>query len=173
MYKAEQKVYEINGIKFGGQIGENPIVLIGSIFYKNHKILKNPKEGIFDKKAAGDLINSQEEISEKTGLPHAIDIGAESPDALIKFIDFVSNTTNALILPDGPTPDVSIPAIKHIGEVGLSERVLYNSIDPHSPEEELMAIKDAKITSSIMLAFHSKYVFPKKKIRSSLLPHLS
>lgn len=164
-YKKSQKVFEIKGVKFGGLIGENPIVLIGSIFYKDHSILKDPKKGDFDKKRAEELIHAQEIISEKTGLPHAIDIGAEHADALIKYVDWVSNITDAIILPDGPTPDVAIPALKHIGEVGLSDRVIYNSIDPHSPEEELNAIKDAEIKASVILAFHSKYIFPNKKLQ--------
>ncbi|MHA1379025.1 MAG: tetrahydromethanopterin S-methyltransferase subunit H family protein [Candidatus Helarchaeota archaeon] len=164
-YETPQKVFEVNGIKFGGAIGENPIVLIGSIFYKNHSILEDPKKGTFDKKKAEQLINTQEEISDKTGLPQAIDIGAETSDALIKYVDFVSNVTDVTLLPDGPTPDVAIPALKHIGEIGLSDRIIYNSVDPHSPDAELNAIRDAKIKASIMLAFHSKYIFPKKKIK--------
>ncbi|NVM02747.1 MAG: tetrahydromethanopterin S-methyltransferase subunit H [Candidatus Helarchaeota archaeon] len=163
-YETPQKVFEINGIKFGGKVGETPIVLIGSIFYKNHKILEDPKKGVFDKKRAETLINAQEEISDKTGLPHVIDIGAEYPEAIIKYIDFVSNITDATFCPDGPTPEINIPAVNHISEIGLSDRVIYNSIDPHTKDEVLNAIKNAKIKASIMLTFHSKYIFPDKKI---------
>ncbi len=164
-YETPQKIFEINGIKFGGKVGETPIVLIGSIFYKNHNILEDPKKGIFDKKKAESLINAQEEISDKTGLPHVIDIGAEYSEAIIKYIDFVTSITDATFCPDGPTPEINIPAVNHIGEVGLSDRVIYNSIDPHTKEEELNAIKNAKITSAILLTFHSKYIFPAKKVK--------
>lgn len=164
-FNTPQKVFEINGIKFGGQLGENPIVLIGSIFYRNHKILEDPKRGVFDKEKAENLINAQDEISEKTGLPSAIDIGAENPEVLCKYIDFVTNLTNAIILPDGPTAEVRVPALKHIEEVGLSDRVIYNTIDPHTEQNELIAIDNAGIKAAILLAFHSKYIFPDKKIK--------
>jgi len=36
MLKAKQKIFEIGGVKVGGQPGEVPTVLIGSIFYLGH-----------------------------------------------------------------------------------------------------------------------------------------
>lgn len=34
----EQIVIEIGGVKVGGELGENPTVMIGSIFYKGDKL---------------------------------------------------------------------------------------------------------------------------------------
>ncbi len=169
LFETEQKIAEICNIKIGGQIGENPLFLIGSIFYKarTKKVLKNSKTGEFDREIAEDLINKQIEIADKTGLSHGFDVGggAETSDALIKLVEFVAENTDAPILPGGPSPDIRIPAIKHFGEIGLTERVIYNSIDPNVNDDELNAIKDAKIKSAILLAFHSRFIWPSDKLK--------
>jgi len=51
-FEREQKVFDIGGIKVGGQAGEYPTVLIGSIFYDRHKIVSDETKGEFDKKQA-------------------------------------------------------------------------------------------------------------------------
>ncbi|NHI92363.1 MAG: tetrahydromethanopterin S-methyltransferase subunit H [Candidatus Lokiarchaeota archaeon] len=168
LFKTEQKVYEVSGVKIGGQIGENPMLLIGSIFYqtKSKKILKDPKTGEIDKEVSEDLINQQIDISEKTGVPHGFDVGGgvETPDALVKVVEFVANKTNAPILPDGASAEIRIPAIKRLGEIGLSNRFIYNTIDANATAEELNAIKESKISSAILLAFHSKNIWPEQKL---------
>ncbi|MFA4934691.1 MAG: tetrahydromethanopterin S-methyltransferase subunit H, partial [Candidatus Methanoperedens sp.] len=44
-FAREQKVIDIGNVKIGGQVGENPTVLIPTIFYDGHKIVdaKNNK----------------------------------------------------------------------------------------------------------------------------------
>jgi len=37
----KQEVFDIGGVKIGGQPGELPTVLIGSIFHEGHKIVKD------------------------------------------------------------------------------------------------------------------------------------
>jgi tetrahydromethanopterin S-methyltransferase subunit H len=78
-----RRVFEVGGVKIGGQPGELPTVLIGSLFHEGHKIVIDRKLGIFDKRKAERLVRMQEEISEKTGVPCMHDIVAENPGALI------------------------------------------------------------------------------------------
>jgi tetrahydromethanopterin S-methyltransferase subunit H len=42
-FKAEQKIFDIGGVKFGGQPGEVPTVLIGSMFYFGQKNITRKK----------------------------------------------------------------------------------------------------------------------------------
>ena len=51
-FETEQKVCEVGGVKFGGQPGEYPTVLIGSIFYAKQRMVKDSMKGDFDKKQA-------------------------------------------------------------------------------------------------------------------------
>ncbi|MFX0116019.1 MAG: tetrahydromethanopterin S-methyltransferase subunit H, partial [Candidatus Hodarchaeota archaeon] len=96
-YEKEQTIIKIGNIEIGGQPGELPTVLIGTLFYKGHKIVRDPQRGIFDKMSTETLINRQEEFSDKTGSPHMFDIVGESAEALIKELDFVASVSNAPI----------------------------------------------------------------------------
>lgn len=46
-FTAEQKVFDIAGVKVGGKPGENPSVLIGSMFFRGHKIVSDPRIGSY------------------------------------------------------------------------------------------------------------------------------
>jgi len=156
LFKADQSILEIAGLKIGGQPGQLPTVMIGSIFYHGDKNVLDEKKGVFDHKKAEDTIRAEEEISDKTGNPRILDVCASWPEALPKYIDFVASATNGPFSIDGTTADVRIAGAKYVEEAGLSERAIYNSISPHTQNEEIFAIKDAKIKSAIMLALNSK-----------------
>ena len=57
MFETEsgQKVAEIGNIKIGGETSEYPFVLIGSVFYHGHKVVKDERTGEFEPGAAADL----------------------------------------------------------------------------------------------------------------------
>ncbi|HDI01205.1 MAG TPA: tetrahydromethanopterin S-methyltransferase subunit H, partial [Candidatus Bathyarchaeota archaeon] len=97
---------EIAGIRLGGPVGKNPTVLIGTIFYHGHKIVRDPNEGVFDVGRAEELIAMQEELSDRTGNPCMVDVLASSPRAMVRFLDFVADRTDRPILIDGTTAKV-------------------------------------------------------------------
>ena len=152
----EQKIFEIGGVKIGGQPGELPTVLIGSLFHEGHKIVKDRRLGIFDKKKAERLIRMQDEMSNETGVPCMLDIVAEYPEALIRYIDFVSEVTDAPFLINGPRMSVRIAAAKHAAEVGLKERAVYNSINYTLSKKEIDAIKETGLEAAIIQAFNPR-----------------
>jgi len=47
-FRKEQKIFEVGKAKIGGQLGELPTVLTGSIFHEGHRMVKNENLGIFD-----------------------------------------------------------------------------------------------------------------------------
>ena len=163
-FEKEQNVYDIAGVKVGGQPGENPTVLVGSIFYAKQRIVKDSMKGDFDKKQAEALIKKQEELSEKTGNPTILDVVGDTPEALTKYIDFVSDITDAPFLVDGPSSVVRIPVMKHVMDVGLGDRAIYNSIEYHWKKEEIDEIKRLGVESSIVMGFNPRDPFPKGKI---------
>jgi len=160
----EQKIFEIGGVKIGGQPGELPTVLIGSLFHEGHKIVKDRRLGIFDKKKAERLIRIQEEMSNKTGVPCMLDIVAEYPEALIKYIDFVSEVTDVPFLINGPRMSVRVAAARHAVEVGLKERAVYNSINYTLNREEIDAIRETELETAIIQAFNPRDPRPKGMI---------
>lgn len=155
-FDKEQKIFDISGVKIGGQPGQLPTVMIGSIFYFKQKILKNDKTGEFDKEQAEYLLRKEDEISKKTGNPRIVDVCASSAEAFPRIIDFVAETIDGPFTLDGITDGVRIAGAKYAGELGLSKRVVYNSISPNFTEDEITAIKEAKIKSAILLALNTK-----------------
>lgn len=58
-------------MKIGGQPGQLPTVMIGSIFYHKHRIVKDEKTGEFDKAKAEELLQVLDKlltITEKAGI---------------------------------------------------------------------------------------------------------
>ena len=155
-FEKEQSVFDIAGVKVGGQPGEYPTVLVPSIFYDGHKIVRNPIKGEFDKKQAEILINKLIELSGKTGNPFFLDVVGNTSEALVKYVDFVSDLTQSPFLVDGPSEQVRIPAMKHIKEMGLMGRAIYNSIDYHATDRELTSLKDLNVENAIVMAFDPK-----------------
>jgi len=155
-FKAEQKVFEIAGVKIGGVPGLNPTVLAGTIFYHGHKIVKDEKKGVFDKTEAERLIRLQEEFSEKTGNPCMVDVMAANPEAMRKYLEFVVEVTDKPIVIDGVTADIRIAGIEYASEIGFIDRVVYNSIVPEYRPEELEKIKETGLKAAVLLAFNTK-----------------
>ena len=160
----EQKIFEIKNIKIGGQPGELPTVLIGSLFHVGHKIVKDQKLGIFDKHKAETLIKIQEEMSEKTGNPYMLDIVGENSKALIKYIEFISGITDVPFLINGPDKNVRIAAAKYAIEIGLKDRAIYNSINYTLNDEEIKAIEEIGLKTAIIQAFNPRNPTPQGMI---------
>ena len=155
-----QEIFNIGGVRIGGQPGELPTVLVGSIFHKGQKIVKDRYLGIFDRVEAERLINVQEEMSNKTGVPCMLDIVGEASKALIKYIDFIASITNSPFLINGPNASVRVEAANYVKEVGLQDRAVYNSINYTLNEEEIKAIKETGLKAAIVQAFNPRNPYP-------------
>ena len=155
-FDTEQKVFDIGGVKIGGQPGQYPTAMIGSIFYHGDKAVLDEKNGTFNKEKIEALIQQAAEISEKTGNPNIIDVVGAWPDALVKYIDFVVDKTDSPFLIDGTTPEVRVAGIKHVKEVGLTDRALYNTIMPGYRQDEINALGEFSVKSAILLTFNPK-----------------
>ena len=154
VFEKEQVIHTIGGVKIGGNPGETPTVLGGTIFYSGHKIVSDSKKGVFDKESATSLIQTQDEMSALTGNPALIQIFSESEHALKKYIDFVSDLSNAPFLIDSTDPLVRITGLRHAEETGLLDRAIYNSLNVSATDEELDALGEVQPESAILLAFN-------------------
>lgn len=153
-------------MKVGGQPGQYPTVLIGSIFYRGHKIVKDGMKGIFDEDEAKALLDREAELSAETGNPFILDVLGESVEALVKYVEFVMKHSQAPFLLDSISPAVRMGALKELGkDPEIQKRLIYNSIEEHFSEEELAAIKDSGIKTAVILAFSKKALKPKARIK--------
>ncbi|MFB6183981.1 MAG: hypothetical protein ABEI96_05445 [Haloarculaceae archaeon] len=153
-FEKEQEVHDINGVKFGGQPGKYPTVLVGSLFYKGDDVLLDPETGEFDEDGAEEAIRKAEEMTDRTGNPAAIDCIGDSPEALKKHIEFCANTTDLPIFMDGPIPKIRAAAAKYAGEIGIEDQIIYNSIESSNKEidKEIEALQQSGIDAAVLLS---------------------
>ena len=100
-FETEQKVIQIGNVKLGGQPGENPIVMVGSVFYTAHKALLDEKTGKMDKALVEKELNDFAEIIDETQMQGIIDIIGGYPEALVKECEFVADIVDFPFLVDG------------------------------------------------------------------------
>jgi tetrahydromethanopterin S-methyltransferase subunit H len=151
-----QKVYEVGRVKIGGQPGELPTVLIGSIFWLGQKMVQDANKGIFDAKEAENIINKMQTWSDTTGIPFAFDIVGTTEDAFAKYIDFISKHSEAPLMLDAMSPKTRMAAAEMVKKMGLQENCIYNSFYKGVSKLEAEKVKESGIKASIVLADNPK-----------------
>lgn len=154
-FKAEQKTFDIGKVKIGGHPGQRPVVLIGSIFYNGHKIVTDQEKGEFDKAKAEELINQQDTLSDKTGNPCIVDVVLSFPSNT-KYLEFVASKTDSPMLLDGVTVRERLVGLDYVKEVGLQDRIIYDSFMPDYKEEEIEKFRESGVKSALLLASYMK-----------------
>jgi tetrahydromethanopterin S-methyltransferase subunit H len=151
-FATQQKVYEVGRVKVGGQPGELPTFLIGSIFWLGQKMVQDANKGIFDAKKAENLINKMETLSDLTGVPFAFDVVGTTEEAFGKYIDFVAKHSEAPLMLDAMSPRTRMAAADMVKKMGLQDRCIYNSVYKGVKDAELEKLKESGIKMSIILA---------------------
>ncbi|MFW9879064.1 MAG: hypothetical protein ACFFG0_38785 [Candidatus Thorarchaeota archaeon] len=172
-FEIEQKVVQIGDIKIGGQPGENPIAMIGTVFYTKHAALLNEKTGEIDKPLVEKELNEFTKILEDTKMQGIVDIVGAYPDALLKECEFIADLIDYPFLVDGLNDSSRIPAMEGLKEVGLIDRAILNSIDDTTSEANLERLKEIRVKSAVLLTFGSKFIFPHQKLnllKETLIP---
>lgn len=153
--KGEQKVCQIGPYKVGGPFGENPPMLVSSMFHNGDRILENRKEHKFDHAKAIELLKKQEELSAQTGIPALVAMVASSADEMKYYIDFFTEHSD---LPFGIDMWVQKPrleAMEYAASKGLLDRVLYNSITPWDKDipDQVRALREMGAKHVVIQAF--------------------
>lgn len=167
MFKFENKqdIFKIGDVEIGGQPGELPPVLIGSIFHEGHGIVKDREHGVFNADKARKLLIRQERISKKTGIPHMLDVVAETEEAMEKNIDFVTDHSQAPFLINAPTASVRVHGVQHAKDSGVLHRSVYDSINYRIDEVEIEAIRKTGVKAAVVQAFNPRFPMPVGMIR--------
>jgi tetrahydromethanopterin S-methyltransferase subunit H len=155
-FNTKQNVYEIGKIKIGGQPGELPTVLIGSIFWLGQKMVQDANKGIFDAKQAENIVNNMEILSDLTGVPFAFDIVGTTEEAFSKYIPFLAEHSEAPLMLDAMSPKTRMAGAEIVKNAGLQDRCIYNSFYKGVSKVEAEKVKECGITASIVLADNPK-----------------
>jgi len=150
----EQSIVNVAGVKFGGQCGQLPSVLCGTIFYQGHKIVADEERGIFDRAAAERLISRQAELSEETLCPSVLHLFARSIEAFEKYLEFAEGVWSGPFIIDSADVSTRSAAALLVSELGYADRAIYNSISLATEEKEMQALLESEIDSSIILAYN-------------------
>jgi tetrahydromethanopterin S-methyltransferase subunit H len=155
-FNSLQHVYKIGRVQIGGQPGETPTVLIGSIFWLGQKMVQDANKGVFDPKEAENIINKMQTLSDESGVPFILDIVGTTTEAFKKYVSFVADHSEAPFLTDAMSPKVRMESAQFVKEIGLQDKTIYNSIYKGVQEAELQKIKELGIKTSIVLADNPK-----------------
>lgn len=151
-FTGKQEIFEVGNARIGGQPGELPTVLVGNIFYRGMPEIVNHEKGEFDTKSVLRWMNVAGELAEKVGVPHFLDVMSSYPEAMKRYIRFVSERSECVFLIDGATAEARIAGLETVKEHGLQKRAVFNGIAPQITSEELGALHEAGVTSSILMA---------------------
>jgi len=153
-FSREQSVVNIGGVKIGGQPGELPTALCGTIFYQGQRILQDDEKGLFDHARAERLIARQAELAEETGCPAVLHIYARSIQAVERYLDFSDGVWSGPLIIDSADSATRAGAAQMATELGYADRTVYNSLSLATEEEEAEAIRESDIDSAIILAYN-------------------
>ncbi len=166
-FKQEQKVFTMAGVKVGGQPGDNPPLLIASMFHNKDRIVTDRK-GNFDRAAATALIKKQEELSASTGIPAMVAMVANSPEEAKIYIDFYRETTSMPFGIDMWVAEKRAQATEYVAKLGLQDKFLYNSITPWDKDipGQVQKLKDLGIRHVVVQAFDDQDQSPAGRLKS-------
>jgi tetrahydromethanopterin S-methyltransferase subunit H len=165
MLNLEAQTLRIDNIELGGKTGERPAVLIGSLFYKNHRLVSDAQKGEFDAKRARELLDREAVLSAQTGNPRILDIIAETPEAMMKYLGFILENSDAPFLVDSSLARVREAGMRFAAREGALERAIYNSIEPQSSSKELDLLGELGVKHAVILACGAQYIRPKDRVK--------
>ena len=155
-FAKEQEIFDISGIKIGGQPGLYPTVLLGGLFFKGKPDFDSGKKQLQD----------MLDLSKKTGNPAV-------PDFFIRKEEYIEDITNFIesIVPkshpfsiDIIEPSLKVKTLEYLDEKNLLSRAIYNSIHVGIKDEEREALRKHTPEMAIIVAFNPKDKSPDGKI---------
>ncbi|MBN1860430.1 MAG: hypothetical protein JW840_03095 [Candidatus Thermoplasmatota archaeon] len=155
-FTKEQKVFDIQGISFGGQPGMYPTVLFGGLFFKGEPDFNDAKRHLL----------TISELSTHTGTPVIPDIFIRKIEYVAPILSFIEKTIPKT-LPfsvDIIDPSIKIEVLAQLADKKLLKRTIYNSIHIGSTQQELEALRNHTPEMVIVVAFNPKDKSPDGKI---------
>jgi tetrahydromethanopterin S-methyltransferase subunit H len=163
----EQKICEVGGVKFGGQPGEYPTVVVPSIFQKGDRIFEGEKrkEG-FNEKKAEEIIKNAEKLSTESGVPVMADIVANTAKEFETFIDFYVSVTDMPFCIDAWVMKPKLAAAQYCADKGLLDRMFYNSLTvwEEDLESEIKTIADIGVKHVLLVAYDMADEMPSGRV---------
>jgi len=167
-FEKEQKIFNISGIPVGGQPGENPPLMIASLFHNKDSVTKTDRKGNFDRQRTKEMLAGIEQISGATGIPGMVAMVANSPDEAKLYIDFYLENTSMPFGIDMWVAEQRARATEYVSQLGVQDKFLYNSITPWDKDikGQVNRLKDLGIKHVVIQAFDDQDQSPAGRLKS-------
>jgi tetrahydromethanopterin S-methyltransferase subunit H len=153
-FSHEQTVVEIGGVRMGGQPGETPTVLLGTLFYAGQFATYDDEA----RRTIESQVRTLVDLWDETGNPGLVDLFVarrehleRNVDALLEVADWHSPFSL-----DVPESSVRTEALAYLDEAGLSDRVILNSVNLGITDPERQALADHPPAGAIVLGYNPK-----------------
>jgi tetrahydromethanopterin S-methyltransferase subunit H len=155
-FTKNQKIFDLSGIKIGGQPGRYPTVLFGGAFFKGDPDFEKVQQ----------LLNTMFSMSKKTGNPVIPDFFIRKEEYIDDIISFIVETLpkNYPFSVDIIEPSIKIQTLKCLHKNNLLLRTIYNSIHIGIKDEELDCLQKYPPKAAIIVAFNPKDKSPDGKV---------
>ena len=155
-FTKDQEIFEISGIRIGGQPGLLPTVLFGGLFFKGEPDFNSGKQQLENMFA----------LSKKIGNPAIPDFFIKKEEYVEKIIDFVEQNVpnNYPFSIDIIEPSLKIKSLEILNEKKMLSRTIFNSIHVGIKDDEREALKKYTPGMAIIVAFNPKDKSPDGKI---------
>jgi tetrahydromethanopterin S-methyltransferase subunit H len=144
--------------------GSGKPVLIGSLFYKSDRKVKDHGRGIVDRNALSRELKQVGVLKARVGLDHALDVIAETPRAMENYLEVLADETKDPLLIGGLNEETRVAGYRKAMELDIVERCGVNSVASATTEEELARIRETGIGFAIVQTLDPSAVLPREKI---------
>ncbi len=166
-FSTKQKICDIGGVRFGGQAGDYPTVVVPSLFQKGDRVFEGAKRKMgFDQKRGEELLRMTERLSAETGIPCMVDIVANTGAEFKTYIDFVTSITEMPFCIDAWIMKAKVEGANYCAERGLLDRMFYNSLTiwEKEVEIEIQEISALGVKHVLLVAFDQEDQMPTGRI---------
>ena len=125
-------------------------VLIGSLFYRGDSCVINHGKGIFNKGMVKALLENVRDLKERAGVSHAVEIVAETPQAMESYLEFMADRVEEPLLIGGVTEHARIAGYRKAAELGIQNRCIANSLSRRTSKKELEELHDCRIAAAVV-----------------------
>lgn len=155
-FQTEQREFIIGGVHIGGQPGRRRTMLVGSLFYPRHSVVLDPRRGVLDRGKLNERLDSYLRTISDCGCPSGLMIYAESCDAARGYLEAVCDKVPGPLFADSGSAEVRLSFLMSAQEMGLMDRLVYNTINAGLSEQETEALRACPPVNAVVLAFNPR-----------------
>ncbi|MHA1670045.1 MAG: hypothetical protein ACTSV5_05630 [Promethearchaeota archaeon] len=147
--------YEYGNIKMGFGNFNLPPVLIGTMFYQGQTIVERGDSSKFNIEKAKKRILKQKALAKQYKIPDLVEISADNPKAMLKYLEFYLDHFDPPFVLGGPLDTRSV-GLEYLRERGIkSTEFIYNATSNLKNNTEIDLFKKYKIQTAVVLILAS------------------